>query len=330
MLELNCKDICVAGDVILDEYVFCSNNRLSPEAPVPLLDIETTVYKLGGAANVANNCRALNALVNLIGITGDDSGSNTIRELLEQKAIGGYIKTAQGYKTNVKKRVMVDTHQIVRMDITGYYNDVDKSELNESYDVLLREQGTLIISDYNKGTLSDVQTLIKKAKKKCMSIIVDPKGDSFDKYTGADYLTPNIHEVERIVGKCNTLDDLDIKGSILINSLKLNGMLVTMGKNGMYYIERCRKSIYINSFAKHAIDVTGAGDTVAAVFGMAIGSRYDGLAAAYIANAAASVVVKQIGTSTASLEEINKVLSEFSPIVGNVLIKDRYIENEET
>ena len=296
--------VMVAGDVMLDRYWQGPTRRISPEAPVPVVKIENNEERPGGAANVALNIASLGGQATLTGITGFDEQSDTLTTHLEAMNIACHFNQTTLAPTITKLRVVSGNQQLMRLDFEESLHDVDKKAFASIVEQQLAEHDLLLLSDYNKGTLSEVQTLIKLAKKHDVPILVDPKGEDFSKYRGATLLTPNMSEFEGVVGPCATEKDIVEKGQQLLESLELEALLVTRSEHGMTLLRKNHEEFHLPTIAREVYDVTGAGDTVIATLALAIAAGAQFTQASALANIAAGIVVGKLGTSTVSEAEL--------------------------
>ncbi len=308
--------ILVVGDLILDEYVWGSVNRISPEAPVPVLECKSENISLGGAANVANNLVALGCEVHLAGGIGKDEKGDRLLELIQNRSIStGGIFRFSNRPTTSKVRVIAHNQQVLRIDKEDNRPITREAETGfiDFLNQTIPEMDGVICSDYDKGILTDkvMQAIIDQAKKSDKQIVVDPKGKEFNKYNGVTVITPNEKEIERVSPiKINSREDLDRAAEYLLNMTKSEAILLTRGKNGMILYSKKQKPFEISTLAKEVYDVTGAGDTVISVFGMSLFSDFTFEEAAWISNMAAGIVVGKIGTAVITLKEINEFLKE--------------------
>jgi D-beta-D-heptose 7-phosphate kinase / D-beta-D-heptose 1-phosphate adenosyltransferase len=296
--------VIVAGDIMLDRYWQGPTQRISPEAPVPVVKVEHQEDRPGGAANVALNIASLGGKVTLTGITGQDEASSTVSSHLESLNISCKLIQTEFAPTITKLRVVSRNQQLMRLDFEQSLASVDKSELENSVTSLLDDHDLLLLSDYNKGTLSDVQTLIKAARKKNIPILVDPKGDDYSKYRGATLLTPNMSEFEAVVGTCKNEAEIIAKGNNLLDELDLQALLITRSEHGMTLLRRGHEEFHLPTKAREVYDVTGAGDTVIATLALAVAADAPYTQASALANIAAGIVVGKLGTSTVSEAEL--------------------------
>ncbi len=297
-------NVLVVGDIMLDRYWSGATQRISPEAPVPVVRINNDEDRPGGAANVALNIASLGGKAKLIGITGADEASDTLVTKLSAMNIRCDFVQQADVPTITKLRVMSRNQQLIRLDFEESLHQVEKSALLEKVAESLAEYHLLLLSDYNKGTLSEVQNLITLASKHHIPVVVDPKGSDFSRYRGATLLTPNMSEFEAVVGHCQCEADLVTKGQKLLVELSLDALLVTRSEHGMTLIRKNQQELHLPTQAKEVFDVTGAGDTVIATLALAIAANATYGQASALANIAAGVVVGKIGTSTVSEAEL--------------------------
>ncbi len=308
--------VLVVGDLILDEYLWGGVTRISPEAPVPVLETKSENLSLGGAANVANNLAALGCEVTLIGAIGQDEKGDRLLELIKERGIHteGIFRFVHRPTTS-KMRIIAHNQQILRIDKEDNRPITEETEkkIIKFTDQILPEMDGVIVSDYQKGVLTEkvIKNLVHRAQKAKKKVIVDPKSADFSLYKGATVLTPNQKEVERSVPiKVNSLEDLERAAEYLLSLTRADALLVTRGKDGMTLYKNKEKPTAIPTEAKEVFDVTGAGDTVVSVFGMAVFVGFDFEEAAWLSNMAASIVVGKVGTAAVTLNEINEFLQE--------------------
>lgn len=298
-------NVLVVGDIILDRYVHGDTNRISPEAPVPVVLVKKTEERPGGACNVALNIASLGLGVNLVGMTGNDKDADKLQSLLGEFGIYCSFHKQAGFPTITKLRVMSQHQQLLRLDYETDSQRLTPGVLETLCQTLPEEPSVIVFSDYNKGSLSSIPELISTFKSSGRMILVDPKGIDFERYKGADILTPNLKEFENIVGPCPDLQSIEEKGARLCKELSLTALLVTRGEHGMSLIPDDRSPLHLEALAREVFDVTGAGDTVIAGLAAALASGYELTEAAHIANRAAGIVVGKLGTATVTLDEIN-------------------------
>ena len=305
--------VLVVGDLILDEYIWGSVNRISPEAPVPVLESKSENLSLGGAANVANNLIALGCEVYLVGGIGRDEKGDKLLDLIKNRSIhtNGIYRFVHRPTTS-KVRVIANNQQVLRIDKEDDRPITEETEgkFLKYLHAVIPEMDGIICSDYHKGILSEkiANAIMQRAKKAKKRVVVDPKGTDFHKYNGATVITPNQSEVERVAPiKINSREDLDRAAEYLITLTKSEGILITRGKDGMIFYHKKDKPFEISTVAKEVYDVTGAGDTVISVFGMSLFSGFSYEEAAWLANMSAGIVVGKIGTAVVTLEEIKRI-----------------------
>ncbi len=305
------KDIVVIGDVMLDEYLFGSVTRISPEAPVPVLKQGTKEWCLGGAANVAANCKHIGFNVSLIGLIGahDDEG-NRLSTMVRDVGVdcGGLVKSEHRV-TTCKKRMMVKGHQLLRIDSeeSGALAAQENAYLLKHIDMYLKPGITVLVSDYAKGVVSrDVFAyLVQKIQALGGLILVDPKGPDFGKYAGAHYIKPNLKEFNQMVSYfgLSADDSLISNGQEICRRLLLRGLFITLGENGIQYISE--QESYYCPVSKHEVyDITGAGDTVFAFLAFALSNGLTVEHCLQVANRAAGVAVSHLKTYAVSLDEL--------------------------
>lgn len=302
--------ILVVGDVMLDRYWWGNVSRISPEAPVPVVNLEKTSVVAGGAANVAANIAGLGAETFLAGITGDDADGELIPEILEKSNISSeHLIKIKDRTTVVKTRIVAENQHIVRLDkeetteISAEYSQM----LWEKVEKLVELSNVVVISDYAKGTLSKdlLMRLITKTSEQNKILLIDPKGKNYEKYTGATLLTPNRKEVAEAL-KLDSLDFESVKnaGLELLEKFQLKALVITQGEEGMTLFQKDRKPLHIEALARQVYDVTGAGDTVIASLATALSTGEDYLPAVKFANLCAGIIVQQFGTAVINKELI--------------------------
>lgn len=301
-------NVLVIGDVMLDRYWFGNTGRISPEAPIPVVQVKNTDDRPGGAGNVALNIAALGSKVTLLGITGKDEAAEKLKQQLSGAAVGHDLTAEEALSTIIKLRVISRHQQLLRVDFEEPFVNFDQNKLLDSYKRHLASASLVVLSDYNKGTLKDSQQLIQLAKAANIPVMVDPKGDDFSKYRHADILTPNMKEFETIVGPCHSEQDILQKGQALLDQYEIRSLLVTRGENGMTLISD-GKATHLPAYAREVFDVTGAGDTVIGVLAAAVASGTDLTTAAKLANVGASIVVSKLGAATISVPELQVALT---------------------
>ena len=315
--ELKNRNILVIGDLMLDEYLWGTVSRISPEAPVPVVEVTREEIVLGGAANVANNLVALGVQTHIMSIIGDDSNGLLLIDLLQQNNIQtNLIKQSKHRTTTIKTRVGASQQQIVRVDReqTHPISDDQTSMLLQSLKENMTQFDGIILSDYDKGLLSDdlldgIRTLLADHQ---MVITVDPKSKSFKKYRGFTCMTPNQLEAEIAIGE-NLNDETMLKkqGENLRKTLQMSQLIITLGKRGMALFDEMGYT-RIDTVAREVFDVTGAGDTVISVLTACLCCSLPLETSAKIANSAAGLVVGRLGASTINEEELKWIQTQLN------------------
>lgn len=304
-LDFSTARVLVIGDVMLDQSWSGATNRISPEAPVPIVNIHSQTETPGGAANVAMNIAALGGQVTLCGLVGHDDAAHTLRSFLQNSGITDALIGCES-PTITKLRVLSRHQQLIRLDFESKNYAQHATLLNDTFAHVLTQHDVIVFSDYGKGALAHIQTLIQQAKNAGKIVLVDPKGNDFSKYRGADIVTPNKSELEIIVGTL-TADNLLSKARKNLEETGINALLVTLSEQGMTYISS-ETNHHLPAQAREVYDVTGAGDTVIATLATALGAGYLLNQAIEFANAAASVVVGKLGTATLTNIELRAAL----------------------
>ena len=295
--------ILVAGDVMLDRYWFGDVNRISPEAPVPVVRIEKRDERLGGAANVARNAAALGAQVGLLGVVGQDEPGDSLERMLTGLGIASHLQRDPSIATIVKLRVLGRQQQLLRIDFEEAPTEIVLRTKLTQYNALIGGHDVIVLSDYAKGGLADVSAMIDVACAMGKTVLVDPKGDDFTRYKGATMLTPNKGELRRIVGSWSSEEQLTAKAQNLRSELKLDALLLTRSEEGMTLYTEAGQANF-PAMAREVFDVSGAGDTVIATMAVMLGAGRSMAEAADIANRAGGIVVGKLGTATVTLEEL--------------------------
>lgn len=301
--------ILVVGDVMLDTYWHGATSRISPEAPVPVVNVDRQEYRAGGAANVAINASMLGAKVKLHGLVGEDAPSNILSEILIKQGIESFLHPVPGSKMLNKLRVISRQQQVIRLDFEDKYSSSNAQLIMPGFRAALSEVNVVVLSDYLKGTLSAIDQLIEAANKQGVRVLVDPKGSDFTRYKGATIITPNLSELEAVVGHCSSEEELERKANDLRDALDIETILLTRSEKGMTLYTRGQGAISLPARAQDVFDVTGAGDTVIATLATAISSGVNLVEAVNMANYAAGVVVSKLGTSTVSIGELKRAMN---------------------
>ena len=293
----------VVGDVMLDRYWFGDVSRISPEAPVPVVLIKKEDERLGGAANVAWNCKDLGARTKLLSVVGKDEPGAKLARLLKQKGIDASLHRDAKLDTTLKLRVIGRRQQLLRIDFERPPSrEVLASKLQE-FKQALPECDVVILSDYGKGGLAHIAEMIRSARRAGKRVLVDPKGDDYARYKGASLITPNVAELREVVGRWQDEKDLRARAQALLGKLGLEALLLTRGEDGMTLFSK-NKVTTIKAEAREVFDVTGAGDTVIAALAVMLAAGAGLEDAVRIANRAAGIVVGKLGTATATPAEL--------------------------
>ena len=306
--DFSATRIVVAGDVMLDEYWFGDASRISPEAPVPVVRVLADEMRPGGAANVAVNLAVLGANADLIGRVGSDSAADKLEKLLSASGVATALVVDDQVPTVTKLRVLARNQQLIRLD-REIPTRPGAGSLNEKLSAALPADA-VILSDYAKGALIDVELLIATCREAGVPVLVDPKGADFSRYRGATMLTPNESEFTAVVGECLTEEALVQRGRTLIAELNLAAILVTRSERGMLLIEADEEPVFLSTEAREVFDVTGAGDTVIATLAAGIAAGIPVAEAAALANLAAGLVVRKIGVAGVSPMELRVALHQ--------------------
>jgi len=299
----------VVGDVMLDRYWFGVVERISPEAPVPVLSVQKEESRAGGAANVAHNVLALGANAGLLSVVGDDAAGREIDLILRQYGASTKLKIDPSVKTVVKHRMMAQNQQLLRADFDQKPSDEILAQCLTDYEGALNDVDVVVLSDYGKGGLQHVSTMIQMAKKLDVPVIVDPKGNDYSRYKNATLITPNMKEFEAVVGPVSSERELSEKAEELRQILELDFLLITRSEKGMSMFG-ADGQIDSPATAREVYDVSGAGDTVIALMALAMVSDYSNQQRLELANTVAGIVVAKLGTAVASIDEVVQKLAE--------------------
>jgi rfaE bifunctional protein kinase chain/domain len=297
------KRILVVGDVMLDRYWFGEVNRISPEAPVPVVRVERKEARLGGAANVARNVVSLGIDTALLGVIGQDEAGQEVEAILADSGIQSFLKVDPTISTIVKLRVIGRQQQLIRVDFEEAPNDEVLQDKLTQFQQIVNDCDVLILSDYAKGSLVNISAMIQAARALNKIILVDPKGSDFSRYAGATILTPNKSELRQVIGHWRNEEELTQKAQQLRQELSLQALLLTRSEEGMsLYTES--EVLHFPTLAREVFDVSGAGDTVIACLAAMLAEGRDLPEAVELANRAGGIVVAKLGTATLSREEL--------------------------
>ena len=295
----------VVGDVMLDRYWFGEVSRISPEAPVPvvLVNEKSEELKLGGAANVAWNCKELGARTRLLSVVGRDEPGRALEKLLKKMGVEASLHHDRSVSTTQKLRVIGRRQQLLRIDFERPPSREVLASKLEDFKRALPESDAVILSDYGKGGLAHIAEMIRSARRAGKRVLVDPKGDDYSRYKGASVITPNLAELREVVGTWKDEKDLKSRAERLREKLGLEALLLTRGEDGMTLFAKT-KTTTIKAEAREVFDVTGAGDTVIAALAVMLAAGAGLEAAVRIANRAAGIVVGKLGTAAAKYDEL--------------------------
>jgi rfaE bifunctional protein kinase chain/domain len=296
-------NLLVVGDVMLDRYWFGDSDRISPEAPVPVVQVSKVDERLGGAANVARNVAALGANTTILGVVGEDEAGNRIHELLKQSGVNSQLEVDPKVPTTVKLRVIARQQQLIRLDFEETPSQTALEQKLARFEKALGAADVLVLSDYGKGALSQVAAMIEYARAQNKVILVDPKGEDYEKYRGATVITPNRSELRQVVGRWVDEDDLTRRAQELRRSLGIQALLLTRSEEGMSLFTDQGVS-HVRAQAREVFDVSGAGDTVIATLAVALAAQWPLDRAMALANRAGGIVVGKLGTATVTSEEL--------------------------
>ncbi|QWD48879.1 D-glycero-beta-D-manno-heptose-7-phosphate kinase [Polynucleobacter paneuropaeus] len=295
--------LLVVGDVMLDRYWFGDTHRISPEAPVPVVQVGKVDERLGGAANVARNVAALGGHATILGVIGDDEPGQRVTQLLTASGVDSQLEVDSKVPTIVKLRVIARQQQLIRLDFEEPPSNKALARKLERFEKSLADADVVILSDYGKGALDQVTLMIEQARAQNKMILVDPKGEDYEKYRGATVLTPNRSELRQVVGRWSSEEDLTKKAQDLRRSLNLQALLLTRSEEGMSLFTDAGVS-HVKAQAREVFDVSGAGDTVIATLAVALAAKWPLEKAMALANRAGGIVVGKLGTATVTSEEL--------------------------
>ena len=307
--DLSKARLLVVGDVMLDRYWYGEVERISPEAPVPVVKFARSEEVPGGAANVARNATALGAPVTLLSVVGDDEAGARLRELLEAEGVVASLHRDPGLPTTVKLRVIARHQQLVRIDFETLPSHEVLADKLADFERLLADCDVLVLSDYGKGGLAHIEKMIQLARAAGKIVLVDPKGDDYARYRGATIVTPNRAEMREVVGRWKSEDDLAQRAQALRRELEADALLLTRSEEGMSLFQESGVQ-HEPAKAREVYDVSGAGDTVIAALAAMLAGGATLAQAMHVANCAAGIVVGKLGTAVVLREELQAALAE--------------------
>ncbi|HSV52739.1 MAG TPA: D-glycero-beta-D-manno-heptose-7-phosphate kinase [Burkholderiaceae bacterium] len=295
--------VLVVGDAMLDRYWYGAVDRISPEAPVPVVRVTREEERIGGAANVAYNIVTLGAQASLLTVVGDDDASHKLEAQVAQTGIQPHFGRDADLKTTVKLRVIGRQQQLLRMDFENTPNHEVLASQSASFLALLPEHHAVLFSDYGKGGLAHVTHMIDAACSAGKSILIDPKGSDYSRYRNASVITPNRAELQQVIGSWRDEEELVAKAQNLRTQLNLDALLLTRSEEGMTLFD-AEGQLHVGAQAREVFDVTGAGDTVIATMAAMVAAGLSLREAMPLANKAGGIVVGKFGTATVSYEEL--------------------------
>lgn len=302
-LQLQNARVMVIGDAMLDRYWFGAVDRISPEAPVPVVRITRNEERLGGAANVAMNVATLGAKVSLLTALGNDEAGLRLRTLMNQAGILAMAEEDSDLRTTVKLRVIGRSQQLIRLDFEHQPCGELLLRMLGAFTQTLPTQDALLFSDYGKGGLTHLPQMIQQARQAGKVVLVDPKGNDYERYTGASVITPNLAELAQVVGSWSDETSLEHKAQALRERLRIDALVLTRAEEGMSLFDD-DGHLHVPTVAREVFDVTGAGDTVIATLAAMMATGMDLRQAIPIANRAAGIVVGKFGTAGLSFDEL--------------------------
>ncbi|MSQ59585.1 MAG: D-glycero-beta-D-manno-heptose-7-phosphate kinase [Betaproteobacteria bacterium] len=301
--DLSSVRMLVVGDVMLDRYWFGDVSRISPEAPVPVARITREETRAGGAANVARNAAAVGAKVDLLAVTGEDEAGRELERLLRDEGVAVAFTRDPTLKTTVKLRVIGRQQQLLRVDFENVPDERALASKLAGFDEKIGAADVVIFSDYGKGGLAHIEQMIMRARQHGKPVLVDPKGDDYERYRNATVLTPNRSEFREVVGRWKSEEDMAQRAQRLRESLGLQALLVTRSEEGMSLYE-ANAATHVPAIAQEVFDVSGAGDTVIAILGAMLASGSTLAQAVQWANKAGGIVVGKLGTAVVHPAEL--------------------------
>lgn len=295
--------VLVVGDAMLDRYWFGAVDRISPEAPVPVVRVNREEERLGGAANVALNVKTLGAQATLLTVVGDDEPARKLRQLLEQQGVTALLGSDPKLYTIVKLRVIGRSQQLIRIDFENQPEHEVLAGMLADYERVLPAHSAVLFSDYGKGGLTHIPRMIELARSAGKAVLIDPKGSDYSRYAGATVVTPNRAELAQVIGEWRSEAELHERAQALRNAHRLDALLLTRSEDGMSLFD-AEGHLQVPAQAREVFDVTGAGDTVIATLAAMLGAGVSLRQAMPIANRAGGIVVGKFGTATVSHEEL--------------------------
>ncbi len=301
--QLAAAHVLVVGDAMLDRYWYGAVDRISPEAPVPVVRVTREEERIGGAANVASNVVTLGAQAALLTVVGDDEASHKLEALVARTGIQPHFGRDPLLKTTVKLRVIGRQQQLLRMDFENTPQSEVLASQSSSFHALLPQHQAVLFSDYGKGGLAHVAQMIEAARAASKTVLIDPKGSDYSRYSHATVITPNRAELQQVIGNWGDEADLQTRVENLRQQLQIDALLLTRSEEGMTLFDNAGK-LHVAAQAREVFDVTGAGDTVIATLAACVAAGLSLRDAMPVANRAGGIVVGKFGTATVSYEEL--------------------------
>jgi len=324
--QFNQVRVLVLGDVMLDRYWHGSTDRISPEAPVPVVHVGGNEERPGGAGNVALNIAVLGGHVTLMGLIGDDEPGSALNSILTDAGVSCSLEQFPSFPTITKLRVVSRHQQLIRMDFEDGFPGFDSQKLLSEFEKQLASHDLVVLSDYGKGTLRDIGQYIECARATGKPVLVDPKLKDFTYYQGATLLTPNMKEFEAVAGACNSDEELVERGQTLLEQHDLESLLITRGEKGMTLLQRHSEPRHLPTHAREVFDVTGAGDTVISALAAGLAAGLPLESATQLSNLAAGIVVGKLGTASVTVDELKWALHEHQVIHRGVVTEEQLVE----
>ena len=301
--QLSKARVLVVGDAMLDRYWYGAVDRISPEAPVPVVRVTREEERIGAAANVAYNVVTLGAQASLLTVVGDDAASHTLETLVAQTGIQPHFGRDPALQTTVKLRIIGRQQQLLRVDFENAPHSEVLASQSAAFASLMPTHDAILFSDYGKGGLAHVAQMIGSARAAGKSVLIDPKGSDYTRYAGASVITPNRAELQQVIGPWRSEADLHTKAQNLRTQLQLDALLLTRSEEGMTLFD-AQGHLHVSAQAREVFDVTGAGDTVIATLGALAACKMPMREAMVLANRAGGIVVGKFGTATVRYEEL--------------------------
>ena len=324
--EFETAKVLVLGDLMLDRYWHGDTSRISPEAPVPVVLVGGAEERPGGAGNVALNIASLGAEATLMGLTGNDEACQSLESIMQTANVRCHFQRLADKPTVTKLRVLSRHQQLIRLDFEDGFSRDDQAGLLDRFKAQLSNVNAVILSDYGKGTLTDIQQFIQPARAAGIPVLVDPKGNDFEIYRGVTVITPNLSEFEAVVGPARTDDELVSKGNALIKEKDLTALLVTRSEKGMTLLQAGKPPFHLPTRAREVFDVTGAGDTVISMLASALAAGKSLEDATTLSNLAAGVVVSKLGTATTTVGELKAAIRAEQYVERGSVSKEQLIQ----